>query len=69
MDVRKMIAELREESARLEEAIINLEKLSSTPMSRRGRPAAWRRVTGVTAPQSGNGHNGQSNGVVTPSPA
>jgi hypothetical protein len=55
MDIRKVIAELREERARLEEAIIGLEKLSHTRTPRRGRPPAWSRVTSLAAPQNGNG--------------
>lgn len=39
MDVAKLLAELRAERARIEEAIIALERLGG--MSRRGRKPAW----------------------------
>jgi hypothetical protein len=58
MDIRKMIAELHEERARLEEAIISLENLSPMRTSRRGRPPASSRLTSLAAPQNGNGQNG-----------
>ena len=60
MDIWKMIAELREESARIEKAITNLEKLSTTRTPRRGLQPAWSRVTSPTAPQSGKGLNGST---------
>jgi hypothetical protein len=52
MDILKMIAELREERERLDEAIVVLEKLSKTGPPRRGRPPAWSRAAGATAPRS-----------------
>jgi hypothetical protein len=67
MDVLKTIAELREERARLDEAITSLEKLALT-RPRRGRPPAWSSVTSLTGPQSRNGHNGSMNGIALSTP-
>ena len=58
MDISKIIAELRAERARIDEAIVSLERLSLAGTPRRGRPPAWSRVTNLTAPQSRNGQNG-----------
>jgi len=41
MDVLKMLAELREERAQIEEAIMAIEHLASGRGKRRGRPPAW----------------------------
>jgi soluble lytic murein transglycosylase-like protein len=41
MDLARMIAELRSESAAIEEAMVALERLSQTHRKRRGRPPAW----------------------------
>jgi hypothetical protein len=41
MDVLKMLADLRQERAQIEEAIITLERLASGRGKRRGRPPAW----------------------------
>jgi hypothetical protein len=41
MDVTKILAELREERAQIEEAISSLERLASGRGKRRGRPPAW----------------------------
>ena len=41
MDVTKILAELRDERAQLEEAIISLERLASGRGKRRGRPPSW----------------------------
>ena len=41
MDVSKILAELREERAQIEEAILSLERLASGRGRRRGRPPAW----------------------------
>ena len=41
MDVSKILSELREERAQLEEAIISLERLASGRGKRRGRPPSW----------------------------
>ena len=68
MDISKVIAELREERGRLNEAIVSLEKLSLTGTPRRGRPPAWSRVASVTAPRNRNGQNGSMNGVALSPP-
>jgi len=41
MDVTKMLSELREERAQLEEAIMTLERLAQGTGRRRGRPPLW----------------------------
>ncbi len=41
MDVTKMLAELREERAQIEEAILTLERLAKGQGKRRGRPPQW----------------------------
>jgi hypothetical protein len=41
MDVSKILAELREERAQIEEAILSLERLAQGRGKRRGRPPAW----------------------------
>jgi hypothetical protein len=41
MDVAKILSELRQERAQLEEAIMSLERLVSGRGRRRGRPPAW----------------------------
>lgn len=41
MDVLKMLAELRQERAAIEEAILTLERLARGQGKRRGRPPAW----------------------------
>jgi hypothetical protein len=57
MDISKLVAELREERARLDEAINILVKLPQSGTPRRGRPPAWSRAAAVT-PRSRNGQNG-----------
>jgi hypothetical protein len=41
MDILKMLEELREERARIQESINVLERLASGQSKRRGRPPAW----------------------------
>jgi hypothetical protein len=41
MDVTKILADLRQERAQIEEAIISLERLARGRGRRRGRPPAW----------------------------
>jgi DNA invertase Pin-like site-specific DNA recombinase len=41
MDVTKILAELREERERIEEAIMSLERLARGRGRRRGRPPSW----------------------------
>ena len=61
MDVQKIIAELREERARLDEVIIGLERLAPDQKPRRGRPPAWSKVGSLNMAKSSSGLNG-SNG-------
>ncbi|MEQ1883959.1 MAG: hypothetical protein ABL967_02790 [Bryobacteraceae bacterium] len=41
MDVLKMLSDLRQERAQIEEAIVTLERLAAGRGRRRGRPPAW----------------------------
>ena len=41
MDVNKILSELREERANINDAIANLERLARGPGKRRGRPPKW----------------------------
>lgn len=41
MDITKMLADLRQERAQIEEAIVTLERLAQGRGRRRGRPPAW----------------------------
>jgi hypothetical protein len=63
MDILKMIADLHEERARLDDAIMSLEKLSQAGAPRRGRPPAWTKVAGATGSRGRNGQSGSSNGA------
>jgi hypothetical protein len=49
MDILKMLAELRQERAQVEEAILVLQRLSLGQGKRRGRPPAW--MAAVSAPK------------------
>jgi hypothetical protein len=49
MDVLKMLAELQQERAQIEEAILALERLASGGKKRRGRPPAW--MSAASAPK------------------
>lgn len=49
MDVTKILAELRQERAQIEEAILSLERLAMGRGKRRGRPPAW--MAEVEAPK------------------
>ena len=59
-----MIADLRAERSRLDEAIASLEKLSLTGAPRRGRPPLSSSVANVALPR--NGHNGSTRGAALP---
>jgi hypothetical protein len=41
MDIRKMLADLRDQRDQIEQAIIVLERLAAGQGKRRGRPPAW----------------------------
>lgn len=49
MEIQRIIAELREERARLDEAISALEKVALTQKPRRGRPPAWTKGSSLDA--------------------
>jgi hypothetical protein len=51
MEIQRIIAELREERARLDEAISALEKVALTQKPRRGRPPAWTKGSGLDEPE------------------
>jgi hypothetical protein len=65
MDIQKMIAELTEERACLDDALIGLEKLAQKRTPRRGRPPKWLRPTVIAETRKVNGGlngNGATNG-------
>jgi hypothetical protein len=49
MDVLKMLAELQQERAQIEEAIIVIERMAQGKGKRRGRPPAW--MAAASAPK------------------
>jgi len=49
MDVLKMLAELHQERAQIEETIRAIERLASGRAKRRGRPPAW--MTAASTPK------------------
>ncbi len=55
MKILKMIEELRNERARIDEALVSLVKLSMNRTPRRGRPPAWSRAAGLPTRRNGNG--------------
>jgi hypothetical protein len=69
MDIQQMIADLREERAYIDEALIALEKLAHTRTPRRGRPPSWLRLTALTKPTNLDGLNGSTNGRNHPASA
>jgi hypothetical protein len=59
MDVLKMLAELRQDRAQVEEAIVVLERLALGHGKRRGRPPAW--MTAAAAPKRRGRPKGSKN--------
>jgi hypothetical protein len=53
MDILKMLEALRNERARLEEAIMALERLAGRHGKRRGRPPAWMSAVRTSGSQRG----------------
>ena len=53
MDILKMIAELRDERAAIQDALVVLERLAQTRGKRRGRPPAWMSMVRRAAADSG----------------
>jgi hypothetical protein len=49
MDTLKMLADLRQERAQIEEAILTIERLAQGHGKRRGRPPAWMKE--ISAPK------------------
>ena len=69
MDVTKILAELRQERAQIEEAILSLERLAMGRGRRRGRPPAW--MAAVEAPKRRGrppGSKNKSSNASTPPP-
>ena len=66
MDFIKMIAELRQEKARIEGAIIALERLTRGEGRRRGRPPAWMKAQADVPKRRGRppGSKNKPKGVV-----
>lgn len=72
MDVTKILTELREERAQIEEAILSLERLARGRGKRRGRPPAW--MSEIQAPKRRGRPPGSKNKIIAaaisrPSPA
>jgi len=52
MDILRIIAELREERTRIDEAIVALEKIALQQKPRRGRPPGWTREHTLASQES-----------------
>ena len=61
MDIQKMLAEMRQELAAIEEAILVLERLASGRGRRRGRPPAWMKAAAAITPERRGGPPGSKN--------
>ena len=59
MDILKTLAEMRQERARIEEAIVVLERLVLGQEKRRGRPPAW--MAAASAPKPRGRPTGSTN--------
>ena len=66
MDIDRIIAELREELARIDEAILNFEKLAFKEKPRRGRPPAWMKAASANVPESVKAPGDRENGPSPP---
>jgi hypothetical protein len=64
MDIQKMIAELTEERACIDDALIGLEKLAQKRTPRRGRPPKWLRPMVIAESKKLNGSTNGSSHVV-----
>jgi hypothetical protein len=65
MDVSKILAELQEERAQIEEAIVSLEKLARGRGTRRGRPPSWMSESDTEAPKRRGRPPGSKNKTAT----
>jgi hypothetical protein len=50
MDIKKILEEMREERAQLEEAILSMERLALGGAKRRGRPPSWMTAAKLSEP-------------------
>jgi hypothetical protein len=69
MDVSKILAELRDERAQIEEAILSLERLAQGRGRRRGRPPAWMSSSSEATPKRRGRPPGSKNKVAAASAA
>ncbi len=67
MDVSKILSELRDERAQIEEAILSLERLARGRGKRRGRPPAW--MSEMTAKRRGRPPGSKNKVSATPAAA
>ncbi len=65
MDVTKILTELREERAQIEEAILSLERLARGRGRRRGRPPAW--MSEMTTKRRGRPPGSKNKAAAAPS--
>jgi hypothetical protein len=68
MDIRKWIAELRNEQVLVDEAIDRLERLPLMGAPRRGRPPGWNKMASIAAFRSPKGQNRSIDGAAVSSP-
>ena len=60
MDIPKLLKQLREELAILNEAIMNLEQLEAGRSNRRGRPPKWLKEARLAEKKTRNGKSADS---------